>query len=193
MVKNSDSINKFISSTKSSTYRNITEMDTMLLTKESYENMKEEYFSKMIEKQKLAQEIGEYLRDTKEELDSRGCGTLSSDMYRIECQLKSLEAKLKNSIICDNNIVTDGIDVGDTVTVYFADFEEYNTFKFVDYISSSSDVEEVSIDSPIGKAIYRKKINDEVSYKTETGMNVNITISDVVKNKKEDNDIVRKR
>lgn len=193
MVKNSDSINKFISSTKSITYRNITEMDTMLLTKESYENVKEEYFSKLKEKQKVAQEIGEYLRDTKEELDSRGCGTLSSDMYRIECQLKSLEAKLKNSIICDNSVVTDGIDIGDTVTVYFADFEEYDTFKFVDYISSSSDIEEVSIDSPIGKAIYRKKINDEVFYKTETGMNVNITISDVVKNKKEDNNNVRKR
>lgn len=73
------------------------------------------------------------------------------------------------------------IDIGDTLQVdmeYAPGDSEPLIFRLVGMTGSiKSEIEEVSINSPLGKAVYKKKVGDNCSYEVN-GMTINATITE---------------
>lgn len=88
----------------------------------------------------------------------------------------------------------DMIDIDDVVTadlVYDEDDIETLTFKLVGILSSTKPTtEEVSVNSPLGAAVYRKKVGDQCNYEVN-GLTINVLIRDRVNIVEEDNHLSR--
>lgn len=85
-------------------------------------------------------------------------------------ELKKCYDELSRAVIVERHDETDIIDVGDTVRVdlYFSedDFEE-QLFKLVGGTPNfdlSEEIQEVSINSPMGSSVYKKKVGEQSSY-----------------------------
>lgn len=91
--------------------------------------------------------------------------------YTLTTSIKSKLDDLKRIVIVDEK-EDDTINVNDIVTVdmIYPDSEETVTFELVSNIPDlSSDIMKLSISSPLGAAVYQRKIGEEVSYMTNNG------------------------
>lgn len=86
-------------------------------------------------------------------------------------EISEKKYKLNNIEIVENIGDDNLIDIGDVVKIdmIFSEIDrEEETFKLIGTtpnIDSTSAIQEISINSPIGKAIYHKKIGDTAEYK----------------------------
>ena len=98
-------------------------------------------------------------------------------------QLKRQSDLLANAVIIEKEENSDLIDVGDIVDVnlvYGPNDEEEFTFRLVGSSGGKKDdYFDVSINSPLGKVVYKKKVGDLGSYTVD-----NNVIKVIIKNKK---------
>ncbi len=86
-------------------------------------------------------------------------------------QLRDLYDKKNRVVIIDKQEEEDIIDFNDIVTVnmiFGPDDSEEVQFKLVGYLGSNGDnldIDKVSINSPLGKAVYHKRVGDRTNYK----------------------------
>lgn len=84
-------------------------------------------------------------------------------------EITEMKLKLQNAEIVENLGNESLIDIGDIVKVdiiFDEDDREEETFKLIATTPSlDAEVEEVSINSPIGAAVYHKKVGDFTTYK----------------------------
>lgn len=84
-------------------------------------------------------------------------------------EITEMKLKLQNAEIVENLGDESLIDIGDIVKVdiiFDEDDREEETFKLIATTPSlDAEVEEVSINSPIGAAVYHKKVGDFATYK----------------------------
>lgn len=84
-------------------------------------------------------------------------------------EITEMKLKLQNAEIVENLADESLIDIGDIVKVdiiFDEDDREEETFKLIATTPSlDAEVEEVSINSPIGAAVYHKKVGDFATYK----------------------------
>ena len=141
----------------------------------------------------------EYL-DLKKSLEKTKIDLLEkTDRYNINEQLLRKIASLNNEIERINSILNtaklitkhdnkDLLDIGDIVKIklYFEEGIEEDTYELVagsnDY---SSTIIKLSINSPLGKALYKRKVNDEVYY-TYDNNKVRVQILEKVNVKKKE-------
>lgn len=94
-------------------------------------------------------------------------------------ELKRNNEMLPRIVIIEKHNNEDVIDIGDTLQVnmeYAPNDSEPLTFRLVGMIGNVKDeIEEVSINSPLGKAVYKKKVGDNCSYEVN-GMTINVNI-----------------
>ena len=87
---------------------------------------------------------------------------------RLSGKLRDMREALSRIVIIEKHNDQETVDIGDTVLadmVYAPDDKEEITFKLVGSDGNiSSEVQEVSINSPLGSAVYKKKIGDTCSY-----------------------------
>lgn len=85
-------------------------------------------------------------------------------------EIVSIYDELSRVIIVERQLSSDFVDIGDiirTTLIYSEDYSEEMLFKLVGgipYFDNNSEIQEISVNSPIGKAIYQKKIGDICSY-----------------------------
>lgn len=97
------------------------------------------------------------------------------DKNKNESRIRYLERMLKTAEIVSDESRSDEVGINNTVTVYFEDEEEEETFKLVTSIRGNSMKGYISIESPLGKAIrghkegerVEVKVNDSYSYFVE--------------------------
>jgi transcription elongation factor GreA len=88
----------------------------------------------------------------------------------IEARIEELENLLKNvEVVVEDEVDLDTINVGCVVTVYDFDFEEEIEFSLVGSTEANSLQNKISNESPVGKALMRKKVGDVVTVETEAG------------------------
>jgi transcription elongation GreA/GreB family factor len=84
-------------------------------------------------------------------------------------QIRDMRDKIENIEIIERNLNSDTIDVGDVVlieTIFDEDDIEEMTLKLVGGDGDlKCEIPEISINSPLGKSIYGKKVLDKTSYK----------------------------
>lgn len=99
-------------------------------------------------------------------------------------RINYLENLLKNANIIDDDD-NGGVSINNTVKVSFLqnmeDVNDYDSFKLVTSIRGNSLENKISIESPIGKAIFGKKINDVVEVHMDNNKSYFLKIIDIIK------------
>lgn len=101
------------------------------------------------------------------------------EQARIEARIKEIENILKNSVIINENSRSRLISIGKQVTVNFVKQELERQFKIVGSVEANPLNNQISDESPLGKALIGKKKGQTVNYKAETGKDITIEIVDV--------------
>ena len=142
---------------------------TTRLTKEGLEKLKNEL---------------EYLRttgrtDIAEKIRvARGYGDLSenseydeakNEQAKIEARIIELEKTLENVEIIEDNVDTDTVAIGVTVTIYDIEYDEELVYKMVGSAEADPLKGYISDNSPVGKALIGAKVGDEVVAETPAG------------------------
>ncbi|MBQ9919736.1 MAG: transcription elongation factor GreA, partial [Clostridia bacterium] len=103
---------------------------------------------------------------------ARGYGDLSenseyddakNEQAKIEARIVELEVMLKNyEIISEDDIALDKVAIGVKVTVFDTDMEENFTYSIVGSAEADPMNDKISDESPVGKALLGRSVNEEV-------------------------------
>ena len=89
----------------------------------------------------------------------------------IEARIDYIEKILKNAeVVVEDEVDLDKINIGCTVLVYDIEFEEEIEFKIVGSTEANSLEGKISNESPVGKALIGKSVNDVVEVETQAGI-----------------------
>lgn len=110
---------------------------------------------------------------------ARGFGDLSEnaeydeakkEQGEVEVKIANMEKMLKNAkVIDEDEIDTSKVAVGTKVTIYDVDFEEEVVYEIVGSTEASPDMNKISDESPIGKAIIGAKAGETVTVAAPNG------------------------
>ena len=90
-----------------------------------------------------------------------------NEQARVEGRIKELEYKLEHSRVMDGN--KDTVSIGSTVTVKYVDDDETEVYKIVGSLEADPFQNKISNESPIGIAIFGKKVGDIIDVKSPNG------------------------
>ena len=79
-----------------------------------------------------------------------------------EGEIVELDYKIKNAKIIEENDDTSFVHIGSKVKVYDADLEEYETYEITGTTESDAMNNKISNESPVGGALLKHKVGDEV-------------------------------
>ena len=162
------------------------------LTKSDIQKMKEE-----IEYRKLVVRK-EPLEAVKE---ARAQGDLSEnfeyyaakrDKNQNESRIRYLEKMIKTAEIIDDTSAEDEVGMNNTVEVYFEEDDEVETFRIVTTVRGDSLNGLISVESPIGKAIYGKKVGDRVKVKVNDDYEYYVVIRSIENTMDDSKDKIRR-
>ena len=84
------------------------------------------------------------------------------DKNKNESRIRYLERMIKTATIISEDSKEDEVGMNNTVTLYFEDDDETETYKLVTTIRENSLEGKISDESPIGKAIMGHRVGDRV-------------------------------
>ncbi len=137
------------------------------ITKEGLEMLQVELDDLVKNKRKeVAQRLKEAKEFSGELIENPEYEHAKNDQAFIEGRIEQINEILQNYkiVIEEKNGTT--IDLGSTVVVQDLDNKKTNKFKIVSTIESDPEKNKISDESPVGKALLNKKINDVVRVKT---------------------------
>ncbi len=109
---------------------------------------------------------------------ARGYGDLSenseydeakNEQAKIEARIIELEKMLENVVLIEEDVDTDAVTLGVTVSVLDIEFEEELTYKVVGSAEADPMNGLLSDDSPVGMALLGAKVGDEVVAEVPAG------------------------
>lgn len=113
------------------------------------------------------------------------------DKNRNESRIRYLERMLKTAIIVDDNSKEDEVGINNTVELYMEDDDEIETYRLVTSVRGSSVNGLISIESPLGKAVLGKKLNDRVYIKVNDSFGYYVVIKKIINTSNDEDDQIR--
>ena len=155
-------------------------MSRVPLTKKGEISIKEKLSNlKFVERPQISQAIAEARAhgDLKENAEYHAAKELQG---LVEAKINEIESALANAQVIDVTEIpeTGRVVFGSTVTVYDIDNDKNVTYKIVGNLESNPDEGEISIDTPIARAMVGKFVDDEIIIQTPSG-NLNYEILEV--------------
>lgn len=156
--------------------------DKLRMTTEGYHQLKDEL--KHLQTEKRA-EISEKIRI------ARGFGDLSenseydeakNEQAIVEARISQLEAQLTKAILInEDDISTDVVGLGSTVTILDLEYDEEMTYKIVTSVeANTSPADTISDESPVGKALMGHKVGEAVKVLLPSGSEVKYKILEIM-------------
>ena len=108
-----------------------------------------------------------------------------------ESRIRYLENMLKNAIVISDVSRDDEVGLNKTVTLYMEDDDEEEVYKLVTSIRGNSMNNMISTESPLGKAIMRKKVGDRVLVKANDTYSYYVVVQKI-ENTGDDGDQIRR-
>lgn len=142
----------------------------VVLTREGYKKLSKEIDHLSTVKR---EEIAERIRDAREFGDiseNSEYNEAKNEQAKMEMRIDELERKLRNArILHGSEIKTDAVGIGSTVTLKEA--KKGKSFKYIVVGSAEADPvnKRLSNESPVGKAIMGRKVNETVTAITPRG------------------------
>lgn len=109
-----------------------------------------------------------------------------------ESRISYLERLLKTAEIISDKSKKDEVGLNNTVTLYFEEDDEEQTFKIVTSIRGNSIKNMISNESPIGKAVMGKKVGSRVKIRVNDSYSYYVVIKNIDKTTDDSNDTISK-
>lgn len=113
------------------------------------------------------------------------------DKNKNESRIRYLERMLKTATVISDDSKEDEVGINNTVTVYFEEDDEYETYRLVTSIRGNSIKGLISIESPIGKAIRGHKEGDRVMVKVNDSYRYPLVIKKIEKTSDDSQDTIK--
>ena len=110
---------------------------------------------------------------------------------RNESRIRYLERMVKTAKVIKDHSKDDEVGLNNTVTVYFEDEDEEETYRIVTTVREDVLHGLISIDSPLGKAILGHKENDRVYIKVNADYGYYVVIRKILNTQEDENDHIR--
>lgn len=141
-----------------------------ILTYEGLRKYEDELHDLKVVKRK---EVAEKIKEAREQGDlseNAEYDAAKDEQRDIEARIEELEKILKNAeVVVEDEVDSDKINIGCTVTVYDEEYEEEIEFKIVGSTEANSLQGKISNESPVGRALLGREIGDEVVVETQAG------------------------
>ena len=108
-----------------------------------------------------------------------------------ESRIRDLENVLKTAIVISDQSAADEVGVNNSVTVYDRDMEEEETYRIVTSMRGNLLENQITIESPLGKALLRHKVGDVVTVRGNDGYSYEVEIRKIDKTNDESGDSLR--
>lgn len=108
-----------------------------------------------------------------------------------ESRIRYLEKMVKTARIIEDDSKEDEVGLDNTVTVYFLEDKEEETYKIVTSVRGDSVSNLITIESPLGKALMGHKEGDTVSVKVNEQVSYDVVIKNIEKTKDEGKEGIR--
>lgn len=108
-----------------------------------------------------------------------------------ESRIRYLEKMVKTARIIEDDSKEDEVGLDNTVTVYFVEDKEEETFKIVTSVRGDSVSNLITIESPLGKALMGHKVGETVGVKVNEQVSYDVVIKNIENTKDEGKEGIR--
>ena len=161
------------------------------LTAEDIKKMEEEIEYRKLVVRKQALEAVKEARAHGDLSENFEYHAAKKDKNQNESRIRYLEKMIKTAKIISTDSAEDEVGINNTVTVYFIDDDEEETYRIVTTVRSNSQKNLVSNESPIGKALLGHKVGDKVEVRVNDNYSYELEIRKIEKPTDEGNDKIR--
>ena len=161
------------------------------LTAEDIKKMEEEIEYRKLVVRKQALEAVKEARAHGDLSENFEYHAAKKDKNQNESRIRYLEKMIKTAKIISTDSAEDEVGINNTVTVYFIDDDEEETYRIVTTVRSNSQKNLVSNESPIGKALLGHKAGDKVEVRVNDNYSYELEIRKIEKTTDEGNDKIR--
>lgn len=161
------------------------------LTAEDIKKMEEEIEYRKLVVRKQALEAVKEARAHGDLSENFEYHAAKKDKNQNESRIRYLEKMIKTAKIISTDSAEDEVGINNTVTVYFIDDDEEETYRIVTTVRSNSQKNLVSNESPIGKALLGHKVGDVVLVQVNESYSYELEIRKIEKTTDEGNDKIR--
>ncbi|SES99744.1 GreA/GreB family elongation factor [[Clostridium] polysaccharolyticum] len=161
------------------------------LTQSDIDKMKEEIEYRKLVVRKEALEAVKEARAHGDLSENFEYHAAKKDKNQNESRIRYLERMIKTAVVISDDSKDDEIGVNNTVTLYFEEDGEEETFKLVTTVRGNTLKGLVSIESPVGKAILGHKEGERVYVKINEQAGYYVTIRKIDKTS-DGNDQIRR-
>jgi transcription elongation factor GreA len=98
-----------------------------------------------------------------------------------EGRIRYLEKMIKTANIISDDSKEDEVGINNTIEVYFEEDDLIETYKLMTTVRGNSLAGLISIESPLGKAIQGRKVNDRIYVKVNEDYGYYIVIKSIIK------------
>ena len=162
------------------------------MTKKDIERMEEEIEYRKLVVRKQALEAVKEARAQGDLSENFEYHSAKKDKNQNESRIRYLERMIKTAKVIETESNADEVGLDNTVSVYFEEDDETETFKLVTTVRGNSLKGMISIDSPIGKAILGHKIGDRVTVKVNDNYSYDVIIKAIENTVDDGSDQLRK-
>lgn len=143
--------------------------ELIVMTKKNYEDLKKEldYLVK-VKRPEIIERIAE-ARSHGDLSENAEYDAAREEQRSNEGKIAEIEYKIKNADIREENTDTSYVHLGSVVTVYDEDMEEEQTFTITSVTEVDVMANKISVDSPVGAALLRKKVGNKAVIKCPDG------------------------
>lgn len=113
------------------------------------------------------------------------------DKNQNESRIRYLERMLKNAQIVSDESKDDEVGINNTVELYMEDDDEVEVYRLVTSIRGSSLKNMISTESPLGKAIFKRKVGDRVYVKVNDTVGYYVVIRKIENTQDDTQDEIR--
>ncbi len=108
-----------------------------------------------------------------------------------DSRIRYLEKMIKTATIIEDDSAADEVGLNNTITVYFEEDDEEETFKLVTSVRVNAIAGIINKDSPLGSAIMGHKVGDRVEVKVNEKLSYYVVIRKIEKTTSEEEAILR--
>lgn len=143
--------------------------ELIVMTQKNYDDLKKEldYLVK-VKRPEIIERIAE-ARSHGDLSENAEYDAAREEQRSNEGKIAELEYKIKNADIREENKDTSYVHLGSVVTVYDEDMEESDVYTIVSITEVDAMAGKISVESPVGAALLRKKVGDSVKVECPEG------------------------
>lgn len=113
------------------------------------------------------------------------------DKNKNESRIRYLERMIKTAKVIDDSSDEDVIGMNNTVELYFEEDDTIETYRIVTTVRENVLKGLISIESPLGKAIMGRRVNDRVHIQVNDKYGYDVVIKSITNTTEDENDRIR--